>query len=452
MTPVPASLSTASRGARETFAAQFDHPARARETGASRPIDALRAAALARFQKRGLPTTRDEDWRFTSVAAIARTAFVAPDPALSARVSTAEVEPLRLADAAAELVFVDGIFAPGLSRLGPTASAPAGSLKGRLAGDGAALEPHLARLPGERAHAFADLNTAFFEDGAVVEIRPGATLREPVHLIFLASAQASPAVTYPRTIVLCGAGSEASVVETYAGPAGLRSAVTEILVGENASLRRYKLQEEADTAYHVGALYARLERSARFSDFSVSLGSALCRNDLEVTFAGEGGEATLDGLFFADGERTSDTHTLIDHVAPHCTSRELYKGIVAGKGRGVFSGRVVVRKGAQKTDAAQASRNLLLSREALVHSIPQLEILADDVKCRHGATTGQLDETALFYLRSRGLSEPAARGLMTVAFAAEILRRIPQLTLRERFAARLLSRLPGADEVREAVL
>jgi Fe-S cluster assembly protein SufD len=326
------------------------------------------------------------------------------------------------------------------------------SLRDRLAGDGTGLEAQLVRLASERPHAFADLNTAFFAEGAVVEVRPGAVLPAPIHLLFLASGETAPVMALPRTVVLCGPGSEADLVETFAGPGGLTCPVTGVQVGENASLRRYRLQDEADSAFHVSALFARLERNARFSDLSLSLGATLARHDLHVSFAGEGGTAALDGLFFADGERTSDTHTLIDHAAPHCTSRELYKGVVADKGIGVFRGRVVVRKGAQKTDAAQASRNLLLSREALVHSIPQLEILADDVKCRHGATSGQLDEAALFYLRSRGLSEPAARGLLTVAFAAELLQRIPAPALRERFAASLRRRLPGAAEFREAVL
>jgi Fe-S cluster assembly protein SufD len=228
--------------------------------------------------------------------------------------------------------------------------------------------------------------------------------------------------------------------------------VTEIVVGENAEVRRYKLQDEPPCAFHVSSLAARLSRHARFHDFSVSLGAQLSRHDLGVDFGAEGGEASLLGLFFADGDRHTDTHSVIDHVHPHCTSRESYKGIVDGKGRGVFNGRIVVRPGAQKTDAAQSNKNLLLSRESLVQSIPQLEILADDVKCRHGATTGQLDEGALFYLRSRGLSEAAGRGLLTVAFAADLVSRIAVPPLRASVAERLLARLPGGTEVREAAL
>ena len=417
-------------------------------------LEAARKAAFARFAERGLPTTRDEDWRFTSTARIARTAFARPEASASARVQAGDVASLRLPDSAAELVFVDGALVPSLSRAEALPGLSVGSLGEVLALDAARLEPHLTRLL-RNSNAFADLNTAFFEDGALVELRAGAVLKAPVHLLFLSTKQDGPTVSYPRVLVRAGAGSEATVVESYAGlpgAAGLTCAVTEALVGENASLRRYKLQDESPEAFHVSSFSARLQSHSRFSDFSASLGAALSRHDIDVEFAAEGGEAVLDGLFYADGERHTDTHTLIDHARPHCTSRELYKGIVSGRGRGVWSGKVLVRVGAQKTDAAQTNKNLLLSREALVHSIPQLEILADDVKCRHGATTGQLDEMALFYLRSRGLSEGAARGLLTVAFASDLVHRIALPALRERVLARLMTSLPGAGEVREAAL
>ena len=260
---------------------------------------------------------------------------------------------------------------------------------------------------------------------------------------------------FPRVLVLARAGSEATLVETYVGAgtaASLTCAVTEIVVEENAELHRLKLQDETEQAFHVSTLCARLARHGRFHDLSFSLGALLSRHDLTVTLDAEGAESSLDGLFFADGDRHTDTHTLTLHARPHGTSRQTYKGIVDGRGRGVFTGRVVVQKDAQKTDAAQTNKNLLLSREALVHGAPQLEILADDVKCRHGATTGQLDEAAVFYLRSRGLSEAAARGLLTAAFAADLVRRITVPALRDRVSARLLSRLPGAAQVREAAL
>jgi Fe-S cluster assembly protein SufD len=408
----------------------------------------LREAALLRARERGLPAAGDEEWRFTRLPALARQTFGPPDPAAASKATEAIVAPWRLAGSSTELVFVDGIFAPGLSRLGATRGLTVGSLRDRA--ETGAFPPDLGRL-STRGHVFSDLNTAFFEDGAVVEVEAGAAVSDPVHLLFVSGPTAKASVSYPRTLVGLGEGSEATLVETHAGSSGLACPVTEIRVGGNARLRRFQLQDGADDASHLSAFAARLERHARLQDFSLSLGSALARQDLDVLFAGEGGEAQLDGLLFADGGRTSDTHLLVDHAPPHCTSRELYKAIVAEKGRAIFSGKVMVRKGAAQTDAAQQSRSLLLSKEALVHSIPQLEILADDVKCRHGATSGQLDETALFYLRSRGLPEAGARGLLTVAFAAEMLQRIPAGPLRERFGARLLARLPGAQEFREAV-
>ena len=440
--------------AKSPFVAQVESLASLRPQDGPSFLEPLRAAALSRFAGAGLPTSRDEDWRFTSLAAIARTKFARPEAASASHVSEGDLAAWRLPDCAAELVFVNGAFAPVLSRTPAVAGLSAESLRAVLARDAARVEPHLTRLL-RNPNAFADLNTGVFEDGVLVEVRPGTVLPGPVHLLFVSGREGGPTVSYPRVLVLAGAGSEATVVETYAGLPGasnLTCAVTEALVDENASLRRYKLQDESPTAFHVSSFAARLLRHARFADFSASLGAALSRHDIGVDFAAEGGEATLDGLFFADGERHTDTHSLIDHAQPHCTSRELYKGIVGGRGRGVFSGKILVRPGAQKTDAAQTTRNLLLSRDALVHSIPQLEILADDVKCRHGATTGQLDEMALFYLRSRGLSESAARGLLTVAFASDLVHRIALPVLRERVARHLLANLPGAAEVREAAL
>jgi Fe-S cluster assembly protein SufD len=438
--------------AKSPFVAQVEVLASLRPKGGPSFLEPVRALALARFAERGLPTTRDEDWRFTSVGAIARTAFARPDPSAAPRVKASDLAPLRLPDCAAELVFVDGVFAPDLSHTETAAGLSAESLRVVLAGEASRLEPHLARiLP--KPNAFADLNTALFEDGALVVVQPGAIVPGPVHLLFVSSGDGRPTASHPRVLVLSGAGSEATLVETYSGlpgASGLTCAVTEAFLDDNASLRRYKLQDESPTAFHVSSFGARTGRHSRLTDFSVSLGAALSRHDLHVDFAAEGGEATLEGLFYADGERHTDTHSLVDHARPHCTSRELYKGVVGGRGQGVFSGKVMVRPGAQKTDAAQTNRNLLLSREALVHSIPQLEILADDVKCRHGATTGQLDEMALFYLRSRGLSESAARGLLTVAFVSDLVGRIALPALRERVASLLVANLPGAAEVREA--
>jgi Fe-S cluster assembly protein SufD len=289
----------------------------------------------------------------------------------------------------------------------------------------------------------------------VVFLAEGVVASEPIQIAFLsAHHEDAPTVSHPRVLVVAAPRSESRIVEYYAGSVGqpyFTNAVTEIAVGENASVQHFKLQEESGAAFHVHSLTARLTRDARFADHAVSLGASLARNDIDVRFEGTGGECRLDGLFHVDGRRHCDTHPLIDHASPHCSSRELYKGVVDGAGRGVFDGTIVVRKDAQKTDAWQTNKNLLLSREALVHSTPRLEIFADDVKCKHGSTTGQLDEAALFYLRSRGISEAAARTLLVYAFASDLVARIPVEPLRRAVEGRLAALLPGAPEAVGAV-
>jgi Fe-S cluster assembly protein SufD len=305
-----------------------------------------------------------------------------------------------------------------------------------------------------RTGVFSDLNTAFAEDGAVVLVAPGTVLEAPILVAHVSAGDGKPAVSYPRTLLVAGRGSECRVVEVFASPDGrasLSNAVTEVVLEDNACVQRYKLQQEGGEALHVATLAARLGRDARFSDHAITFGAALSRNDIDVRFDAAGGECVLNGLFVLDGRRVADTHSRIDHAQPHCSSRQLYKGIVDDQARGVFHGLVVVRPGAQKTDAAQTNRNLLLSREALVHSIPQLEILADDVKCKHGSTTGQLDPDALFYLRSRGLGEPAARSLLTWAFASDLVQKMEIEPLRRAVEQHLQAHLPGVAGLAEAL-
>jgi Fe-S cluster assembly protein SufD len=320
--------------------------------------------------------------------------------------------------------------------------------------DEESLRCHLGKVPGAAAASFGELNTALFEDVALVTVAPDFVVEEPVHLLFLSSrGDGVPFVTHPRVFVFAGRGSEATVVETHAGLDGVSSftnAVTELVVADGACLDHIRLQREGDSAFHIGALAARLGRDSRLRSVTVSLGAALSRLDLSVCFDAPGGDATLDGLFMADGARHVDIHSRVEHRVPHCTSQQLYKGILDDTARGVFNGLVVVEKGAQKTDAAQANRNLLLSRGALVHSTPQLLILADDVKCKHGSTTGQLDEVALFYLRSRGIGEEAARSLLTYAFASDIVHRIRVESVRAGVEKLLAVHLRDAAVVREA--
>jgi Fe-S cluster assembly protein SufD len=415
-------------------------------------LRARRLAAFERFKGRGFPTAREEAWRQTSVARIAGTAFSRPDPGGR---GDAVAKAAGLPDLGGPTaVFVDGRFSSTLSAGEGGAGVEVTSLREALQKAPSRLEP-LWTLPAEATtSAFGDLNAALHDDGAVVFLAPGAIAAKPLHLVFLSThGNGTPFASHPRSLVVAGKGSEARIVETHLGPDGtvyLANAVTEVHVGEGASVHHYRLQREGEAAFHVGRLSVRLDRDGRFRDQSISLGASLARHDIDVTFAGEGAECSLEGLFFADGDRTTDVHTRIDHAAPHCASRELYKGILDGRGRGVFHGLVVVRPGAQKTDAMQSNKNILLSRQALVSSTPQLEILADDVKCKHGSTTGQLDPVAVFYLRSRGIGEGEARALLTSAFAGELVGKIEIGALRAAVEAELEARLARAPRAGEA--
>jgi Fe-S cluster assembly protein SufD len=410
-----------------------------------------RTSAIARFVERGFPGPRDEAWRHTPIAPLVRGRFQAA--AADARPSAEALAALPQDGLGGpRAVFVNGRFSPELSWGGPGGSSvEVVSLRDELRSRPERIEPHLGCVAAGETGVFADLNTAFAEDGAVVLLAPGATGAEPIHVVHLSAGEGA-SVSYARTLVVAGPGSEARIVESYAGPDGraaLTNAVTEIVVGDNAYVDHYKLQREGRDALHVATLAVSLGRDARFRDHSMVLGAALSRNDIEVRFGSEGGDVQLNGLFVMDGRRVADTHSRIDHARPHCSSRELYKGILDGQSRGVFNGLVIVRPGAQKTDALQVNKNLLLSREALAHSTPQLEILADDVKCKHGSTTGQLDPEALFYLRSRGIDEASARGLLTWAFASELVRQMEIEPLVRVVERHLQGSLPGIGVVHE---
>jgi Fe-S cluster assembly protein SufD len=417
-------------------------------------LRARRTAAMASFVERGLPTARDESWRHTPPGPLVKGRFLPADPASPASAEALSALP-REALGGRLCVLVNGRPSPELSSLDPgQAGLEVTTLREALRTQPGRLESWLGRVADGRTGVFADLNTAFAEDGAVVLLAPGTVLEEPIHLAHLTTGNGAPTVAYARTLVVAGRGSECRVVESFSSPAGtssLTNAVTEVVVEDNARVDRYKLQQEGQAALHVATLAVRLGRDARFADHSLSFGAALSRNDIDVRFEAEGGDCALDGLFVADGRRVADTHSRIDHARPHCSSRQLYKGVLDGQARGVFNGLVVVRPGAQKTDALQMNRNLLLSREALVHSTPQLEILADDVKCKHGSTTGQLDATALFYLRSRGIGEAEARSLLTWAFASDLVRTLEIGPLRRAVGRHLQASLPGIAGLAEAL-
>jgi Fe-S cluster assembly protein SufD len=414
-------------------------------------LQALRRSGIERFAAMGFPTLRQEEWRLTNVAPIVQGAFHWPegDPdALPAK----SLEPYVF-EAAARLVFVDGRFS---SRLSSTSELPAGtvvaSLAEMLARDPGQVEPWLGRAAKLDRNPFVALNTAFLRDGAFVHVPRGA-VTGPIHLLFLSSgAEGRPTLSFPRNLFVAGENSQTTIVETYAGEGGYFTApVTELIAGPGAVIDHYKVQRESLGAFHMSTFQVQAERASRPSSHSISIGGGLVRNDVNAVLDGEGIDCTLNGLYFADGRQLVDNHMRVEHAKPHCASHELYKGVLDGKSRAIFNGLIHVHKGAQKTDAKQSNRNLLLSRDAIANSNPQLEIFADDVRCTHGSTVGQLDDDAVFYLRSRGIGAEAARSLLTYAFASDIVERIKVLPVRRDLEEFLFARLPMGEVVRQAV-
>ncbi len=409
----------------------------------------IRQAAFDRFVEMGFPTTRDEEWRFTSVAPLTKNLFKPASPKLLSR---GTLQRFMFGHRSEHLlVFVNGHFSRELSSLPP---APKGlqldSIAAVLEGRPESLDSYLACHASYERHAFVALNTAFIEDGAFVCIPRDTVVQMPIHLLFVSTSSGTPSVSYPRNLIIAGSNSQARIVESYVGIDGevyFTNAVTEIVAGENAVIDHYKVQRESVKAFHVATTQIQQSRSSNFSSLSITLGGSLVRNDVNTVLDGEGCESILNGLYMVSGDQLVDNHTQIDHAKAHCSSREFYKGILDERARGVFNGRIIVRPGAQKTDSKQTNKNLLLSEEALVNTNPQLEIYADDVKCTHGATIGQLSADALFYLRSRGIGLEAARSLLVHAFASDITSRIKIDTLRVALEQLLFSRFPQEEKV-----
>jgi len=388
----------------------------------------IRRAAMASFGELGFPTLRDEDWRFTNTDPIAQVPFrlasAAPgalEPSALAQIGSSAFPSIRL-------VFVNGRYAPALSSPPrPQPRVTVCCLAEALGADRASLEPHLARYADYQRDAFCALNTAFLEDGAFVRIPPGTILETPIHLLYATIPGDFPAVVHPRNLILAGENSQATVVEEYVSlGAGVHfsNVISEVVVGENSVLTHVLVERESPQAFKVSTLRTEQSRSSSVAAHSLLLGGALVRNNVHPVLAGEGGDCLINGLFMATDRQHMDNYMRVEHASPHCNSRQFYNGILDRKARGVFHGRIIVHKNAQKTDAKQTNKNLLLSDEAQIDTKPQLEIYADDVKCTHGATIGQLDETAVFYLRSRGIAKAAARDLLLLAFAAENFQRV----------------------------
>jgi Fe-S cluster assembly protein SufD len=387
----------------------------------------LRRNAFARFCEVGFPTTHDEDWRFTNVSAIAQTPFLLGRND-RARPLQFELEPYRVPGFACQLVFLNGRFVPEVSSLaGIPAWLEVSSLADQIVGNPGVIEPHLGQYVDIRRDAFCALNTAFVEDGAYIHIRRSAAAEEPIYLLFVSAANDIPTMSHPRNLIWAEENSQVTVVEDYVsldGGTAFTNAVTELVAGDNAVVSHYMVEREHVHSYSVSTLRIQQGRGANVASHSVLTGGALVRNNVHPVLAGEGGECLINGLFIGNGRQHLDNYMLVEHRSPRCASRQFYNGILDGHAHGVFHGRIVVHKDAQKTDAKQTNRNLLLSDDAQIDTKPQLEIHADDVKCTHGATIGQIEEDALFYLRSRGIDEPSARRLLLFAFASECLDRM----------------------------
>ncbi len=412
-------------------------------------LDALRQEGAAAFRAAGLPTLRHEDWRFTSLAPLAVLSPAGAAPGVGPEAQLAALPP-RVGP---RLVFANGRFRPELSSAGALpAGAVVASLAEALARSPELVRPALGRLARPEGLAFTALNTALFDDGAFVYLPPGAVLEQPIALVFAGGGSAQPVVQHPRVLVVAGQGASATLAEIYLGgpEAYLTAAVTELFLADGARIEHVKLQDEGDRSFHVSTVFAEQGAGARLTAHAQSLGAQLSRSELRVRLAGEEGALTASGLYLADGSRVTDAFTWVEHAVPRCSTLETYKGILDGHGRGVFAGRIRVLPGAQKTDARQMNSNLLLSEDAVVDTKPQLEIFADDVKCGHGGTVGQLDDDALFYLRSRGLGDAEARTLLIWAFAAEMVDRIRPEALRARARAHVAARLPAAAALLEA--
>ncbi len=418
-------------------------------------LDRLRESAFDRFEQIGFPLIGNEEWKYTNVAALTKLKFDLADANIPAAITgNTEIDHLSYEETlGSRLVFVNGIYSAELSSVDSIA-------EGVVALDlNAALEQkqyaeiirqHLGRGVDYNQNGFTALNTAFTSHGAFIYLPAETKVEEPIQLLFVSDPRTAQVASFPRVLVVAEQNSSATIIEHYASVeegVHFTNAVVEIVLNDSAHLEHYKVQQESTEAYHVGTTSIDLARNSNFGTTAVTLGAGLSRQNIAVRMNGEGSHCRVDGLYIVSAGQHTDTHSLIDHLVPNCTSRQLYKGILDGKSRAVFNGKVFVHEGAQQTDAQQTNRNLLLSKEARVDTKPQLEIFADDVKCAHGATVGQLEEEELFYLISRGLHPDLAQNLLTYGFAEEVIQKIKINSIREQLDTAVLNRLHAKLEV-----
>ena len=412
----------------------------------------LRKAGMARFAELGFPTTHQEDWRFTNLSPLVKLPFrplleAAPREELTQRL--AEMTFGRLE--ATRLVFVNGHYAAELSS--PASHAPGVKVKNlatALAEDAGLLEKHLGRYAQDEANPFSALNSAFFQDGGFIHLASGHKLERPVHLVFVSTSREAGATTHPRNLIVAEKHSQGTILESYCSTVAgtyFTNAVTELVLDEGAVVEHCKFQDESLSAFHLAAIHAHLGARSNLVAHSIATGARLSRNNIRTKLAAEGVECVLNGLYLTRDDQLVDHHMIVDHAQPRCNSHEYYNGILDGRSKGVFHGRILVRQPAQKTDAKQTNKNLLLSDQATADTKPQLEIYADDVKCTHGATIGQLNEESIFYLRARGIGAERARRMLIHAFAGEIIERIRCTPAREELDRVVWDRLETNPQI-----
>jgi Fe-S cluster assembly protein SufD len=393
----------------------------------------IRKEALQNFSDLSLPTLKDEEWRYTNISPLLKYNFNLPPEDL--KISDELVTKFLFAQIDSNiLIFVNGKFSKENSKLlNLPEGTIAGSISDAIKNNPEIIEKHFGKYASYNDQIFTALSTAYTMDGAFIYVPNGKIVEHPIHIIFITTASEDKIITQPRNLFVASEYSQVTIIEHFVSENDniyFTNAVTEIVAEDNAVVDHYKLQEESKNAFHIARVEIDQEQKSNFTSHSISTGGAITRNNINARFNGEGGECTLNGLFLLEDKQLFDAHTLIDHSNPLCNSHEHYKGILDDSSRGVFNGKVLVRQDAQKTNAFQQNNNILLSNNALVNTKPQLEIFADDVKCSHGATIGQIDEDARFYLKSRGIGEEAANAILMHAFASDVIKSMKMESVR----------------------
>lgn len=427
-----------------------------RAVGESSPtvpwLELVRRSAMDRFEQLGFPSVRDEEWKYTNLAALAKQSFVPANRPEQVTLDAARF--VYPETTTAHLVVINGFYSERLSSTTGLENVVAIDLLTAVsdARYNKIARAYLARNAGYHNNGLAALNTAFLQSGLFLWIPKNENVETPIQVTFVTDAEQVDGASFPRLLIVAEENSSATVIESFISTSDRQyftDAVAEIVVKEGARLEHYRMQRESKEAFHTSITSAELGRSSSYNTTSINLGGRLSRHDISVVMDNEGAECWVDGLYLIGSDQHADTHSVIDHQQPHCTSHQLYKGILDGNARAVFNGKIFVREGAQKTDAMQTNKNLLLSPQARIDTKPQLEIYADDVKCAHGAAVGQIDEEELFYLQARGINPELGRSLLTYGFAEEVIEKIKLTSIRSELDEVVLRQLNTKLETRE---